>query len=66
MSSASQLLTVKQVAERLQIHEKTVALWLRDRRLAGIRLGDGPRSEWRVREEDLLDFLERRRVPSDS
>ena len=33
------LLTAPQVAERLQIHERTVTRWLRDCYLRGFKLG---------------------------
>jgi excisionase family DNA binding protein len=34
-----QLLTPPQVADRLQIHERTVTRWLRDGNLRGFKLG---------------------------
>ena len=48
------LLTPAQVAERLQIHERTVTRWLRDGYLRGFKLG----KEWRVSPEDLQLFME--------
>ncbi len=53
-----QLLTPAQVGERLQVTERTVYQWLRDGRLAGLKLG----RLWRVRPEDLEAFLERSRT----
>ncbi len=53
-----QLLTPAQVGERLQLTERTVYEWLRDGRLAGLKLG----RLWRVRSEDLEAFLERSRT----
>jgi excisionase family DNA binding protein len=47
------LLTPAQVAERLQVTERTVYTWLRGGRLRGLRAG----RLWRVREEDLEAFL---------
>jgi excisionase family DNA binding protein len=41
------MLTVKQVAERLQIGQVTVLRWLRSGKLEGVRLG-GTRIGWRV------------------
>ena len=55
-----QLLTVDQVAERLQVNEQTVRRWLREGELTGIAFGG--RTGWRVGEEDLQAFLDRRRV----
>jgi excisionase family DNA binding protein len=51
------LLTVRQVAERLQVHPKTVSAWLREGRLPGLRLGMRGPAAWRVRERDLIQFL---------
>ena len=53
-----QLLTPAQVGERLQVTERTVYQWLRDRHLVGHKLG----RLWRVRPEDLEAFLERSRT----
>ena len=49
------MLTTEEVAERLNMHMKTVQLWLRQGRIKGTKLG--PRM-WRVRESDLQDFIE--------
>ncbi len=48
------LLTVPQVAERLQVNERTVSLWLRKGHLRGFKIG----KEWRVSAADLGNFLE--------
>ena len=53
-----QLLTPAQVGERLQVTERTVYQWLRNGRLVGFKLG----RLWRIRPEDLEDFLDRARV----
>ncbi len=49
------LLTPTQVAERLQIHERTVTRWLREGYLRGFKLG----KEWRVAPADLKAFMDR-------
>jgi excisionase family DNA binding protein len=49
-----QLLTAAQVAECLQLHERTVTSWLRQGYLRGFKLG----KEWRVSPDDLQAFLE--------
>ncbi len=49
------LLTPVQVAGRLQIHERTVARWLRAGYLRGFKLG----KEWRIAPADLSAFMER-------
>lgn len=49
-----QLLTPPQVAERLQVNERTVTQWLRKGHLRGFKIG----KEWRVSLRDLETFLE--------
>ncbi len=48
------LLTPPQVAQRLQVHERTVTQWLRRGHLRGFKIG----KEWRVSSRDLEAFLE--------
>jgi excisionase family DNA binding protein len=48
------LLTPAQVADRLQIHERTVTRWLRGGYLRGFKLG----KEWRIAPSDLRAFME--------
>ncbi len=48
------LLTPTDVAERLQLQERTVTRWLRDGYLRGFKLG----KEWRISPEDLYSFIE--------
>ncbi len=48
------LLTPPQVADLLQIHERTVTRWLRDRYLRGFKLG----KEWRIAPADLQSFMD--------
>ena len=57
--TSERLLTVKDITERLGVHENTVLAWLKRAELKGYRLG-GTRAGWRVRESDLEHFLERR------
>jgi excisionase family DNA binding protein len=47
------LLTVNQVAERLQVHQMSVRRWIKGGRLPGVRVGT---RTIRVREEDLDAF----------
>jgi excisionase family DNA binding protein len=56
------MLTVKQVAERLQVHANTVRRWLDERELRGVKLGG--KAGWRVRESELRRFL-KEREPTD-
>ncbi len=48
------LLTPPQVANHLQIHERTVTRWLRDCYLRGFKLG----KEWRIAPADLRSFID--------
>ncbi len=48
------LLTPPQVAEHLQVNERTVTQWLRRGHLRGFKIG----KEWRVSARDLENFLD--------
>ncbi len=48
------LLTPPQVAQQLQVNERTVTQWLRRGHLRGFKIG----KEWRVSTRDLENFLE--------
>ncbi len=48
------LLTPAQIAEVLQLKERTVTQWLRKGRMRGFKVG----KEWRVSRTDLDNFLE--------
>ena len=58
------MLTVEQVAKRLQVNEYTVRRWLREGALVGVPFGG--RTDWRVKEEDLSAFLDRRRAEGET
>jgi excisionase family DNA binding protein len=49
-------LTIKDVAERLHVHDRTVRAMIRDGRLPAVRLG-GPGSAIRIDERELEAFL---------
>ena len=51
------LVTPEQVAERLQVTERTVYGWLRRGKLPALKLG----RLWRIRPDDLETFLENAR-----
>ena len=53
-----ELLTVKEVADRLKVHANTVRRWLDGQELHGIRLSG--KAGWRVRESELERFLKER------
>ena len=52
------LLTPAQVAERLQITERTVYEWIRGGKVTALKLG----RLWRIRQDDLEAFLENARA----
>ena len=54
------VLTVNQVAEKLQVNVQTVRRWLRDGELIGTPIGG--RTGWRVPESEIQAFLDRRRM----
>lgn len=47
------LLTTSQIADKLQVTEKTVTRWLLAGSLKGYKVG----RQWRVREDDLEAFM---------
>ncbi len=54
MKNREKLLTPTDVADRLQVNERTVTQWLREGHLRGFKIG----KEWRISPEDLQAFLE--------
>ncbi len=54
MMNNDKLLTPVDVANRLQVNERTVTQWLRKGHLRGFKIG----KEWRVSVEDLEAYLE--------
>ena len=54
------MLTVSQIAKRLNVDPQTVRRWLRDEQLIGIPFGG--KTGWRVSELELQAFLDRRRL----
>lgn len=58
MSREDMMLTVQQVADRLQVNIETVRRWLRRGELAGVDMGH--RIGYRVRERDLEAFIEKK------
>lgn len=45
--------TPEQVAEMLSITERTILIWLRAGKMRGVKVG----RLWRIREQDLEEFL---------
>ncbi len=54
MKNIEKLLTPTDVADRLQVNERTVTQWLRKGHLRGFKIG----KEWRISPDDLQAFLE--------
>ena len=54
MMNDKKLLKPTDVANRLQVNERTVTLWLRKGHLRGFKVG----KEWRISPDDLQVFLE--------
>jgi excisionase family DNA binding protein len=50
------LYTADEVAIKLKVSRRSVYLWLATGQLTGLRVGQG----WRVTEEDLIEFMNRR------
>lgn len=50
------MLTLAQVAEHLQVSEKTIYRYLEAKELKGTKLGRA----WRIAEADLRDFIQKR------
>ncbi len=55
MTQSSDLLTVKEVAERLRVSQPTILRMIDDGELPAIRV----RNQWRIRRSDLDDYLQR-------
>mgnify|MGYP000176164943 CR=1 FL=1 len=49
------VLTPREVAERLRVHEATVRRWIREGLLPGAKFG----RSYRIREKDLHEFWEK-------
>jgi excisionase family DNA binding protein len=54
---ATEILTVEQVANEVQVSEKTVYNWIRAGRLKATNIGTKRKANYRIRREDLNDFL---------
>ncbi len=54
MKNEKKLLTPTDVANHLQVNERTVTLWLRRGHLRGFKIG----KKWRISPGDLQAFLE--------
>jgi len=55
----TEILTVEQVAQELQVNTKTVYQWIKEKRLKATNIGTKGKANWRVKRQDLNDFLEK-------
>lgn len=55
--NADELLTVKEVADRVKVHPETVRGWIRDGELEAVDIG----GEYRIYQSDLDTFLKSRK-----
>ena len=53
----TQLLTLRETAERLREHEQTTRKRLRSGEIKGTRKGTGPRARWYVTESALEHYI---------
>lgn len=54
--------TIKEVSEMLKVHDRTVRRYIRSGELQAINLGSDSQPNWRIREDDLEEFLEKKKV----
>ncbi len=54
------LLSIEETAAQLKTHPETIRRYIRENKLAGVKLG----RSWRVRESDLSAFINARLVPA--
>ena len=55
-STRDELLTVREITQRLKVHEETVRRWIREGELPAILLGSS-KGGYRVKDSDLNAFL---------
>ncbi len=55
----TEILTVEQVAQELQVNAKTVYQWIREKRLRATNIGTKGKANWRIKRQDLNDFLDK-------
>lgn len=54
--------TIKEVSEMLKVHDRTIRRYIRSGELQAINLGSDSQPNWRIREDDLEEFLEKKKV----
>lgn len=53
----TEILTVEQVAQELQVSDKTVYNWIKTNRLKATNIGTQRKANYRIRRADLNDFI---------
>lgn len=56
MDDYSGFLSVNEFAKRMSVSRDQVIVWIKSKRIASLRLNDGPRSPFRIPETELLRF----------
>jgi excisionase family DNA binding protein len=54
--------TIQQVAEKLQVTDRTVRRWIEDGKLAAVRFSESQQGHVRITDSDLREFVERHRI----
>ncbi|MCD4783960.1 MAG: helix-turn-helix domain-containing protein [Candidatus Eremiobacteraeota bacterium] len=52
-----ELINTSEAARILGVTQRTVSIWLKKNKIPGYKLGIGNRSIWRIKKEELLQFL---------
>jgi len=60
--SQEKMLTVKQVADRMSVDERTVRAWIQKGELKAVNVGGRLRREYRIRPDDLEEFIRSREI----
>lgn len=58
--------TLKEVAQYLRVHTRTILRWLEKGELQGYKLGIGKTSLWRISKTEVEQFLKRTVEKSDA
>lgn len=56
----SDLISTREAADILNVHQTTVQRWIRDGLLVGVRIGSGRTSSYAVRREDVSELRRQR------
>lgn len=62
MTEDFRLLSTAEAAERLGVSPSTVERYIHSGAIRVVELGTSRRQKWRIRPDDLMDFIEKRTV----